>query len=107
MLQHEVKDLSEQLTQVKLDNLNAQELIKTEYEIKILELEQRLGGDNEAAAESAAQKVSQTYLAQIEALQKQQVKQQEDFQESQRSLNNQIEVLGGKLAESDSKLSSM
>jgi hypothetical protein len=27
---------------------------KTEYEIKILELEQRLGGDSEVAAETAA-----------------------------------------------------
>jgi len=63
MLQHEVKDLSEQIASLKIDNANAQELIKTEYEIKILELEQRLGGDNEAAAEIAAQKVSQSYQA--------------------------------------------
>jgi hypothetical protein len=80
---------------------------KTEYEIKILELEQRLGGDSEVAAETAASKVAQNYQSQIEQLTKQHQKQQEEHQEVQRSLNNQIDVIRGKVAESDSKVAEL
>lgn len=38
---------------------------------------------------------------------KQHQKQQEEHQEVQRSLNNQIDVIRGKVAESDSKLAEM
>jgi len=52
-----VKALSERIQTLQQDSQTQLEMVKTEYEIKVLELEQRLGGEVSESAELAAQTV--------------------------------------------------
>ena len=49
----EVKSLSERINAITQENATNVEILKTEFEIKIVELEQQLEGTSSSAAKSA------------------------------------------------------